>query len=159
MEFHDLYVRHARDVHRFALYLTCNTALAEDLTSEAFLRAWSSAGPIREPTVKAYLFTIVRNLYLSEMRRSSRHVELTDSFAVDAPSIERRLDRQAALAGVVQSLRSLPDLDRAAMLMRTHQSMPYEQIATALGISVSSAKVKVHRARLRLAASMEGRLS
>jgi RNA polymerase sigma-70 factor, ECF subfamily len=155
MDFHELYVRYARDVHRFALYLTCNAALAEDITSEAFLRAWSAAGPIREATVKAYLFTIVRNLYHSEMRRTSRQVALTDTFASDVPAADRRLDRQTALAAVSASLRSLPELDRAALLMRTVDGMPYEEIAKALQISVSNAKVKVHRARLRLAGSLE----
>lgn len=156
MDFHDLYSRYARDVHRFALYLTCNAALAEDVTSEAFLRAWSSAAPIREATVKAFLFTIVRHLYLSEMRRASRHVTLTDTLAAGAPTAERRLEQQTQLAAVVRALRSLPDVDRAALLMRTQESTSYEEIARTLQISVSSAKVKVHRARLRLAESLEG---
>src|SRR5438876_3724501 len=42
VDFHDLYSRYARDVHRFALYLSGNPALADDITSETFLRAWSS---------------------------------------------------------------------------------------------------------------------
>lgn len=155
MDFHELYARYARDVHRFALYLTCNAALAEDITSEAFLRAWSAAGPIREATVKAYLFTIVRNLYHTEMRRASRQVALTDTFASEVPGADLRLDRQASLAAVMASLRTLPELDRAALLMRTLDGMPYEEIAKALEISVANAKVKVHRARLRLAGSSE----
>jgi len=44
----------------------------------------------------------------------------------------------------------LPELDRAALLMRALEDLPYEEIALALGISVASAKVKVHRARLAL---------
>ena len=51
MDFHDLYTRYAGDVHRFSMYLTCNRALADDITSETFLHAWSSAAPIREATV------------------------------------------------------------------------------------------------------------
>ena len=79
MDLHDLYSRYASDVRRFALYLCGNEALADDLTSETFLRAWSSATPIRESTVKAYLFTIVRHLYLSELRRSSRQHDALES--------------------------------------------------------------------------------
>jgi RNA polymerase sigma-70 factor (ECF subfamily) len=44
----------------------------------------------------------------------------------------------------------LPEKDRAALLLRAMEGMPYEQIARTLGISVSAAKVKVHRARLAL---------
>ena len=52
MDFHQLYTRYAADVHRFAVYLCCDSALADDITSETFLRAWSSVAPIREATVK-----------------------------------------------------------------------------------------------------------
>jgi DNA-directed RNA polymerase specialized sigma24 family protein len=52
MDLHDLYTRCAADVHRFALYISGNPALADDLTSETFLRAWSSASPIREASAR-----------------------------------------------------------------------------------------------------------
>jgi RNA polymerase sigma-70 factor, ECF subfamily len=154
MDFHDLYGRYAADVRRFALYLSGDEALADDITSETFLRAWSSVERIREATVKAYLFTIVRNLYLLEVRRSSRHVEfeaLEDALPSTERSQEERLDSQAALAMVLRALRTLPEVDRAALLMRTQNGMSYEDIAAALQLSLSSAKVKVHRARLKLA--------
>jgi RNA polymerase sigma-70 factor, ECF subfamily len=151
MDFHDLYDRYARDVHRFALYLSCDPALADDITSETFLRAWSSTAPIREATVKAYLFAIVRNLYLLELRRSSRHVELMDSIPSTACSQDERIDQQTALATVLRALRDLPEMERAALLMRTQDGMSYEDIAHALQLSLSNAKVKVHRARLKLA--------
>jgi RNA polymerase sigma-70 factor (ECF subfamily) len=154
MDFHDLYRRYAGDVRRFALYLSGNAALADDITSETFLRAWSSVERIREATVKAYLFAIVRNLYLLELRRSSRHVELEsfdDVLQSTEGSQEDRLDRQTALAMLLRALRTLPEVDRAALLMRTQNGMSYEDIAEALQLSLSSAKVKVHRARLKLA--------
>jgi RNA polymerase sigma-70 factor, ECF subfamily len=151
MDLHDLYSRYAADVHRFALYLSGNAALADDLTSETFLRAWSSASPIREATVKAYLFTIVRNLYVSEIARSSRRVELTHDVPSAAPGQHERLEAGARLRHVLKALRELPELDRAALLMRTQDGMPYEEIAQVLKISIANAKVKVHRARVKLA--------
>jgi len=157
-DLHDLYARYARDVHRFALYLSGDPALADDITSETFLRAWSSAAPIREGTVKAYLFTIVRNLYLLELRRTSRHVELKDSLPSAARSQEDRIAQQSALASVLRALRDLPEVDRAALLMRTQDGMSYEEIAHALQLSLSSAKVKIHRARLRLSTHIPGKL-
>ena len=157
-DLHDLYATYARDVHRFALYLSGDPALADDITSETFLRAWSSAAPIREGTVKAYLFTIVRNLYLLELRRTSRHVELNDSLPSAARSQEDRIEQQSALASVLRALRDLPEVDRAALLMRTQDGMSYEEIAHALQLSLSSAKVKIHRARLRLSTLIPGKL-
>jgi RNA polymerase sigma-70 factor, ECF subfamily len=151
LDLHDLYSRYAADVRRFALYLTGDVALADDITSETFLQAWSSVGRIREATVKAYLFTIVRNLYLLEIRRSSRHVELKDALPARDNEPERHIDQQAAVATVFRALRTLPEVDRAALLMRAQNDMSYEEIAQALQLSLSSVKVKIHRARLKLA--------
>jgi len=151
-DFHQLYTRYARDVHRFAVYLSGSPSLAEDITSETFLRAWSSAQPIREATVKAYLFTIARNVYLHELRQRSRQAGLEESQLSTPPAQHQRAEQRDALDIVLQALRRLPETDRAALLMRSQYGFSYEQIAQALRVSLSAAKVKVHRARLRLAA-------
>lgn len=52
---------------------------------------------------------------------------------------------------MIADLQTLPEPDRAALLMRAEEQMPYEDIAAALGITAGNAKVKVHRARLKLA--------
>jgi DNA-directed RNA polymerase specialized sigma24 family protein len=57
-DLHLLYERYALLVRRFALFLCGESALADDITCETFVRAWAAPGPIREETVKAYLFTI-----------------------------------------------------------------------------------------------------
>jgi RNA polymerase sigma-70 factor (ECF subfamily) len=56
------------------------------------------------------------------------------------------------LETVLAELQELPETDRAALLMRALDEMPYEEIAVALGITVAAARVKVHRARVRLMA-------
>src|ERR1700723_81330 len=76
--FSSLYKRYAPDVFRFALYLSSERGEAEDITSETFVRAWTSPEPIEMATVKGYLFTIARNLFLQELRKKSRHVPLGD---------------------------------------------------------------------------------
>lgn len=48
-------------------------------------------------------------------------------------------------------LQKLPEIDRAALVLRASEELPYEEIARMLNISLASAKVKVHRARLSLA--------
>ena len=52
---------------------------------------------------------------------------------------------------VLRALQEFPEVDRAALLMRADEGLPYEEIAVALGLPVATVKVKVHRARLRLA--------
>ena len=149
-DFHSLYQSYAPQVRRFALFLCGEPALADDLTSETFVRAWTSRGKIREATVKAYLFTIARNLYRDHLRRNKRFTELEDSMPDESPGLEARAEHKAELDAVMAALQRLAEVDRAALLMRVQEEMSYEEIAHTLGLQVSTVKVKVHRARLKL---------
>jgi len=150
-DFSALYQRYAPEVFRFALYLSGNKTEAEDITSETFVRVWTSPAVIEMKTVKGYLFTIARNLFLQSLRKSSKHVSLSPVLRDSQPSPQMQTEQKAELQAVLSRLQKLPEIDRAALLLRTLEELPYEEIARMLGISIASAKVKVHRARLSLA--------
>ena len=153
-DFAGLYRKYARDVHRFATFLTGDPALADDVVSETFIRLWSARARIDLTTVRSYLLTIARNLVLHERRHLRRLASLDDGDAAGAdagPDPEERLRSRQELRSVLAALQVLPEVDRAALLMRAEGVMTYEEIAAALGITTAAAKVKVHRARLRLA--------
>ena len=61
IDFGGLFERYSQDIFRFALYLSGDQALAEDICQETFVRAWVTPGTIRGGTVKAHLFMIARN--------------------------------------------------------------------------------------------------
>ena len=149
-DFHGLYQRYAPQVHRFALFLCGDGMLADDITSETFVRAWTSRGKIREATVKAYLFTIARNLYRDHLRRNRRFEEIQESLPDASPTPHARAQSKAELDAVMAALQHLAEVDRAALLMRVQEDMPYEEIAQALDLPIATVKVKVHRARLKL---------
>lgn len=155
VDFTGLYEQHAAHVHRFALYLSGDPALADDLTSEAFVRAWTARERVELSTVRAYLFAIVRNLFLEGRRRERRHAPLDERIRSTVPGPEDLADGHRQLRTVLTALSSLPEIDRTAVLMRADEALPYEDIANVLGISVGAAKVKVHRARLRLAEALQ----
>ena len=149
-DFEALYRKYAGDVYRFALHLCGNRAQAEDLTSEAFVLMWTASDRLRLPTVKSYLFTIARNLYLESLRHSSRRVEL-EELPHPAPGPYDQAESSERLATVLRGLRLLTEADRAALLMRAEEGMSYEEIAAALNLSVAATRVRIHRARVRLA--------
>lgn len=68
MNFSDIYGQYAKHVYRFALFLSGNSSLAEDLTSETFVNALCGPTNLKLGTVKAYLFAITRNLYRDSIR-------------------------------------------------------------------------------------------
>jgi RNA polymerase sigma-70 factor (ECF subfamily) len=152
--FHELYERYSRDVYRFAFYLSGEAALADDITSETFIRVWSSPEPIRFATVKGYQLTIARNLWLMErrLRVRRREIEEVSEALPDASrSALRNVEVKDELGRVLRALQEFPEVDRTALLMRANEGLPYEEIAVALGLPVATVKVKVHRARLKLA--------
>jgi RNA polymerase sigma-70 factor (ECF subfamily) len=149
-DFTVLYQRYAPLVRRFSLFLCGDPVLADDLTSETFTRVWTAGGDVRQDTVKAYLFTIARNLYRDSLRRSRRRESLPAHFQDERASAERQTEDRSELGFVLSAMQSLPDSDRAALLMRAQEEMSYRDIARVLGITVAAAKVRVHRARLKL---------
>jgi RNA polymerase sigma-70 factor (ECF subfamily) len=150
---HDIYERYARDVHRFVLYLSGDPALADDITAESFVRLWTAPGEIRTATVKSYLFTIARNLYLSGQRHRRRETDVdVVSLPTAAPSPERLTIARDQARHVFAALGRLPEIDRTALMLHAREQMPYQEIASILGLSVTAVKVKVHRARVRLLA-------
>jgi RNA polymerase sigma-70 factor (ECF subfamily) len=153
-DFARLYREHAADVHRFAVYLSGDPPLADDLVSEAFVRVWTARQRVELTTVRGYLFAIVRNLFLQHLRHERRRAPLDARIADGQPDPEVRAADQSCLQAVLAALHALPEVDRAAVLMRAHGELPYEEIAAALRISVAAAKVKVHRARLKLAEAL-----
>jgi RNA polymerase sigma-70 factor (ECF subfamily) len=150
IDFHSLYERYVADVYRFALYLSGDAALADDITQEAFVRAWVMPGEVRGGTVKAYLLTIARNLYRAERQRAARQVALPEALPERKPGPDVVAGDRLELAAILEALQALSEVDRAALLMHAQDGMPYAEIAAALGHSVAAVKVKVHRARIRL---------
>jgi RNA polymerase sigma-70 factor (ECF subfamily) len=149
-EIENLYQRYAGDVRRFALYLCGDMVMADEITSDTFVRAWIAVDRIRQPTVKSYLFTIARNAYTDLLRRAARHTQLDENMPDARISAQTQMEQSAEVRAVLAALQQLPEMDRTVLLMRALDEMPYEEIAETLGIPVVTAKVKVHRARLKL---------
>ncbi len=150
--FHDLYERYAPDVYRFALWLSGDPAEADDIASETFVRAWAGRSKIQTETVKAYLFAIARNLFLKQLKRKKRQVSLEHAEEAANKGPQRLVEERLALTEVIEQLQQLPESERTALIMRIEYELPYAEIARVLDISLSAAKVKVHRARLKLTA-------
>jgi len=156
-DFGSLYQRYSRDVLRFAVYLTGSRSEAEDIVSETFVRAWLSKTPLRNGTVKSYLLAIARNLHVERHRHRARHDEIGDDLIDPAPGPDMIATSRAELRALLDELQGLPEIDRAALLMRANDGLSYEEIAAALNVTVAAARVKVHRARMRLLEWRAGR--
>jgi RNA polymerase sigma-70 factor, ECF subfamily len=150
LSFEQLYVAYSPDVYRFANWLAGNSADAEDITSETFVRAWRNFDAVRTETLKAYLFTIARNIYLESLRKDHRHDILDESRPDATPPAQKRLEDQSDLDLLRRILQTLPEIDRSTFVMRVQSDLSYAEIARVLQLTESAVKVKVHRVRKRL---------
>ena len=147
--FEALYRKHVRRVYALCLRLSGNAALAEELTQEAFVRAWKKLAQFRgESAFSTWLHPLVVNVALAERRsRRSReaHTFLTDDIAVydrAALAIDpgERLDVEQAVA-------SLPAGAGAVFVLHDVEGYRHDEIAEMTGVTVGTSKAQLHRAR------------
>lgn len=148
--FHDLYEKYAQDVYRFAYWLGGDAQEAEDITSETFVRALTASDHLQAETVKGYLLTIARNLVYQQHRKAQRFTPLGSELAAEHGDPEQTVETHLSLQEVMKFLQTLPETDRAALLMQTEENLSYEEIARILGLSAAAARVKVFRARIKM---------
>jgi RNA polymerase sigma-70 factor, ECF subfamily len=148
--FDEVWQKHADAVFRFSLFLSGERGTAQDIVSETFLRLWTAWDRVEPVTLRSYLFTIARNIYLTQLKSRRQEDELPE----ELPSTEepvRQAEARDELRFTLAAIQRLPEVDRSALTLRVYEGLPYEEIARLLSIPVSTAKVKVHRARLTLA--------
>ena len=129
---------------------------AEDLAQRVYVRIWQ-ARERWQPSAKftTWMFSIVRRLVLNERRGRSRHgavfyrpaadETLREPAGADSPSAEASAGELAR--AIDAALAALPAEQRAAMVLRRYEEMPYEDIAEVLGTSVPAVKSLLFRAR------------
>jgi RNA polymerase sigma-70 factor, ECF subfamily len=152
LTFDHIYRTYFQDVYRFTLWLSRDPSLADDLTSETFVRAWARHDRLRTETLKAYLLAIARNLFLHQRQRSGNHDELSLDLPDGAPDPLQRTSSRLEFDHVARALAAMAEPDRTALILRSEHQLSYAEIARVLEISEGAARVRVHRTRRRLLA-------
>lgn len=148
-DFRELYQRYAGDIYRYSLYLCGDRVEAEDITAETFTRALTGKAPLASATVKGYLFTIARNIYLETLRKRKDFVELSVEIPDSGTQLEQSVIDQNELERLLVFMQSFPEKDRSALFLRA-EGWKYSEIARELNITLASTKVKIHRLRVKL---------
>jgi len=135
---------------------------AEDLAQNVFLQVYKSRARYRQTAkFSTWLFTIARNLCLNELRRRSRHpaesleetqienddqprLQIEDHAIISAPETMLHGELSEKIA---ETIATLPENQRGAILLCLQEDMSYEEIAKILGCSLSATKSLIHRAR------------
>ncbi len=136
----------------FALSLAVSPARADDLVQETVLKAWANREKFRPGTnFTAWLFTILRNQFYSEIRKHRREVEDVDGAAAATMiSLPDQVER-IALQNVWSTMAKLPASQREALLLVGAHGLTYEAAAEVIGCQTGTVKSRVSRARTWLA--------
>jgi RNA polymerase sigma-70 factor (ECF subfamily) len=139
----------------FAISLTRDAPQAEDLVQETMLRAISKQEQfVADTNLQAWLFTILRNQFFSDHRKSLREVEDGDgSYAATMICMPDQEDR-IMIHDLEAALHKLPEGQREALLLVGVDGLSYEEAAQVLGCAVGTVKSRVNRARRCLAEMM-----
>ena len=153
MDFEDVYRRYFGDVYRYLLRLSGSETVAEDVTSETFLRAMQALPRFRgDCDVRVWLCRIARNTYFSTRRDPDNQPmeEPGEDSRGAAPSPEEETLRREEGQRLRQLLHSLEEPYREVFLWRHYGDLSFREIGQLFGKSENWACVTYHRARGKL---------
>jgi RNA polymerase sigma-70 factor, ECF subfamily len=159
--FLQVYQRHRDAVFRFAYRLSGTVETAEDLTHDCFLSLIMKPGNFdpNRGTLRTYLLSATRNLWLKQLRKLGRESGL-DEFADDQfidiakEPLLRLLDKELSLT-VQQAVLSLPPMQREALVLFEYEGLTLREIAGMVDTDVGAVKARLHRARERLRSTLQ----
>jgi RNA polymerase sigma-70 factor (ECF subfamily) len=135
----------------FGRSISGNRDLADDLVQETLLKAWAARHRFEAGTnMRAWTFIILRNLYLSQVRRRRFRGEWDDAAADRLLAAPAGQESQVELGDVQRALLQLPRLQREALILIGAGGFAYEEAAQICGVAVGTIKSRVARARLAL---------
>lgn len=141
----------------FGRSLSGNRDLADDLVQETLMKAWAARQRFQAGTnMRAWTFIILRNLYLSQMRRSRFKGEWDDLVADRILAAPASQDRHVELGDMQRALLHLPQPQREALILVGAGGFAYEEAAEICGVAVGTIKSRVARGRVALEAIMAG---
>ena len=139
------------NMRAFAISLCGNRDRADDLVQEALVKAWNHLGSFERGTnLKAWLFTILRNAYFSELRKTKREVADSDGQFAARLSVPGEQHGHLDLVDLNDALSKLPDDQREALILVGAEGFSYEDAANICGCAVGTVKSRVNRARGKL---------
>jgi len=139
----------------FAISLTRNIASADDLVQDTIIKAWSNIDKFALGTnLQAWLFTILRNTFYSNLRKNRR--EVADPEGIHAQRLFVRPDHDGKLAftDFRRAFDQLTPEHREALILVGASGFSCEEAAQMMGVAVGTVKSRTNRARKRLAELM-----
>lgn len=144
-------------LRRYARALVGDRAAADDLVQDTIERGWNKLSSWRRGSdMRAWLFSIMHNLHIDQIRKPSVPTEVLDE-DTPIPSVNASQTDRLELRDMESALSLLPAEQREILLLIALEEMTYEEVALTLRIPIGTVMSRLSRAREKLRALMEGR--
>jgi len=148
--FDDLVALHQQKVLRTAYRLLGRVEDAQDAAQEVFLRLLKNLHRI-DGDPQAWLYRVTVNVCNDQHRRRPAVMELDDHFADAAPNAEHALAMEERKRLLAEGLRTLPERERAAVVLRDIEGLSTREVAAILGVEEVTVRSQISMARVKLA--------
>jgi RNA polymerase sigma-70 factor (ECF subfamily) len=149
--FKDDLVAEVSHLRAFAISLSSSVSLADDLVQETLLRAWSKSNMFQLGTsLRAWLFTILRNIYYSNHRKHVREVQDSDGAYARRHIVTGDQESHLDLEDLLKALTRLPAEQREALILVGANGLSFEEAAEICDAEIGTIKSRMSRARSKL---------
>ena len=149
--FKDELIAEISNLRAFAISLSGSVSLADDLVQETLLRAWSKSDKFQPGTsLRAWLFTILRNIYYSNYRKRAREVQDSDGAYARRLIVLGDQESHLDLEDFRKALARLPTEQREVLILVGANGLSYEEAATICDVEIGTIKSRLSRARSKL---------
>lgn len=155
-QFRDNLIALLPHLRAFARGLCGRSDKADDLAQDAVMRAWAAHGSFTPGTnMKAWVFTIARNHFLNDLRKSRHELQLEEGQAEVVPDTGSAPDDALHVSDMQRALNQLPAERREALLLVGASGFSYEEAAQVCGVPIGTMKSRVARGRAQLATLLD----
>ncbi len=146
-EFKKIYSEYGRSLYNFALWITANRSMCEDIIQEVFIKIWRcKTVPSDECELKRWLLTVTRHTCLDFLRKSSRFIRFQNHYKSERFDYHRDVDASF----IWEELRNLPETERSILYLHIKIGFNYGEIAKLLEMTENYVRVRAFRAFKRL---------
>ena len=154
----EVYQKYHKEIYRYLYTLCGDSALAEDLLQEVFLKAILSLSD-SHTNIRAWLYLVARNLFLNNVKKGKRIVyeEISEEFADGHLGPEEKAMEDMKNQELYRAIMQLDTGLREVIALRYFSELSQKEIASLLHISPENVRIKVYRAKKEIKNYMEGK--
>jgi RNA polymerase sigma-70 factor (family 1) len=161
-EFKQIFDKYFEDVRRYVLYRSGNAELATDVAQETFIKLWEKQFEIQHSTIKALLFKIAGDLFITHYRKQQTTFKFFNTYKPEHKlhhSPEEELNYKELEKAYEEALTTMPENQRVVFLMSRIDELKYQEMADQLGLSVKAIEKRMSLALSHLREKLKDKIT